>query len=189
MKRVHTLLIDMDCILVDMLPAWLERYNKLSREKVLVKDIEEYEVRKFIQKPGLLDDALHEKGFFRNLSPMPGATKYFQKLLDDGYDVVIVTQPPRKADYAIKEKRDWIKEYFPEYDLSNMVFCHRKNLIRGDLLFDDKPGHLLEWKAMNPKGLICTIQYPYNKEAQVDARFEDKRSGWREFYEFVKKIG
>jgi 5'-nucleotidase len=187
MKKINTCLVDMDCILVDMLGTWLKRYNELSGERVSVKDIVQYEVRNFIKKPNLLDVALHEKGFFLNLPPMPGAIKYFQKMLDDGYDLVIVTQPPRKADYSIKEKRQWIQERFPNYDLSNMIFCHRKNLIRGDLLIDDKPGHLLEWKSMNPKGIITTITHPYNHDVKVNARFDDKHTAWKEFYEFVKK--
>jgi len=187
MKKINTILVDMDCILVNMLLAWLKRYNELSGEHISVKDIVRYEVRNFIKKPNLLEVALHEKGFFLDLPPMPGAVKYFQKLLDDGYDVVIVTQPPRKADYAIAEKRQWIQQRFPNYDLSNMVFCHRKNLIRGDLLIDDRPSHLLEWNAVNPKGIIATIEHPYNKEVKVDVRFQDRHTAWKEFYQYVKK--
>ena len=183
MKKLKTLLIDMDCILVDMLPYWVKTYNDLTGEHVRLEDLHTYELSNYCKKADLLYDILHTEGFFlpKNLPPMPGAVEYFQKLLDEGYQLIIVTQPPRKADFAIKEKREWIKHYFKNYDLTNMVFCHKKELIRGDLLFDDNPSHIEHWKKYNLDGVVTTINYPYNKEIKVDARF----NSWKEFYEFV----
>jgi 5'(3')-deoxyribonucleotidase len=102
--------------------------------------------------------------------------------------LVIVTQPPRKADFAIKEKRQWIKDRFPDYDLSNMIFAHRKYLIDGAVLFDDKPSHLQEWKENHPRGLTVTVEYPYNTDASSDMRFYSKASAWKQFYSYVKSL-
>ena len=99
------MLIDMDCILVNMLPYWLDIYNEMSGEDISPKDITEYEIRNLVKEPEMFDEILHEEGFFVGIKPMPGAVKYMRKLIDEGYNIVILTQAPRNSDYAIKEKR------------------------------------------------------------------------------------
>lgn len=179
-----TLLIDQDCTLVDMLPPWLRRYNEIKGTNVQVSDIKDYDVGLVCADQKVLYDILDEPGFFYNMDPMPGAQIYFQKLLDEGYDLVVVTQPPRKVDLAIRDKRRWMKKYF-DFPLENMIFCHRKNLIDGALLFDDKPSHLVEWKKFHPNGLLATLDWQFNK---VDVDFRGSlKNGWSEFYDFVKK--
>lgn len=185
-KNSKPFLIDLDCTLVDMLPKWLERYNEVTGARVQVEDIKEYDVGLVCTNQKVLYDILDEPGFFYNMKPMPGAVTYFQKLLDEDYDLVIVTQPPRRVDLAMRDKRKWMAKYFPSFELSNMVFCHRKNLVDGALLFDDKPAHLLDWKAAHPDGKLATLDWQFNREVKVDFRgsLED---GWRQFYEFCKK--
>lgn len=180
------LLFDMDCIIVNMLPYWLDIYNELSGENIQAKDITEYEIRHFVKDPDLFDAILHEEGFFLPMKPMPGAVKYMRKLIDEGHDIVVLTQAPRNSDHGEKEKKEWIKKYFPKYERANMIFAHRKDLVDGVLLFDDKPSHLIHWKERHPKGITATIEFPYNKGAPCDVRFVNQRTAWREFYDFIQ---
>lgn len=185
-KKLHTLLIDMDCILVDMLAPWIKQYNERLGTNIKVSDIKNYNVSMVCEDGRVLDKILNDPGFFFNdMDPMPQAVEYLQKLIDDGYDVVIVTQPPRKAEYAVRDKRRWMKKYFPDFDLSNMHFCHRKDMVRGDLLFDDKPANLHDWKEKNPDCITATIEWRYNKEALCDWRFKNQKTAWKEFYETI----
>ena len=183
------ILIDMDETMVDMVQYWLDAYNDRTGnlDFLSYEDIVKYDITNFTNNPDIFLDILHEEGFFVDMEPMPGAVKFFQKLLNDGYDVVIVTQVPRKSKFAIQEKRGWIKRYFPEYDLSGMVFAHRKELVSGSILFDDNPNHLVKWKKKNPNGLTATIDCPYNRGVECDARFTDRQAAWRLFYEFVRR--
>ena len=187
-----TLLIDMDCILVNMLPPWLNRYNSILRARgqvsnVSVADLESYNVGLVCKDTEVLYDILDERSFFFNMEPMPGAVEYFQKLLDDDrYDVVVVTQPPRCAEFAVRDKRRWILKHFPNFDLKNMVFCHRKTLVKGDLIFDDKPEHLSGWKIANPKGVLATLDWKFT-DVPTDFR-GSLENGWEEFYNFVTSL-
>lgn len=174
----------MDCILVDMLPPWLKRYNEIVGTNVAVSDIKEYDVGLVCPKQEILYEILDEDKFFYNMEPMPGAVEYFQRLLDDGRDLVVVTQPPRRADLAIRDKRRWMKERFPKFELANMIFCHRKDMIKGALLFDDKPSHLQDWSKVNPNGLTATLDWVYNRHIKTDYR-GSLENGWRDFYSFV----
>jgi 5'-nucleotidase len=183
---IKTILVDMDCILVDMLPPWIRRYNEVVGTNHTVGEVKNYDVGKVCQNQEVLYEILDEDQFFYNMEPMPGAVEYFQKLMDEGFDMVVVTQPPRRADLAIRDKRRWMKKYFPNFELANMIFCHRKDMIRGDVLFDDKPAHLVDWKHRNYDNLTATLDWEYNKDVLVDFRGSLK-DGWKQFYEFVKE--
>lgn len=185
-NKIPTLLVDLDCTLVDMLPPWIHRYNEIKGTEIALSDIKDYDVGLVCTDQKTLYGILDEPGFFFNMEPMPGAVKYFQKLVDDGYRVLIVTQPPRRAEMAVRDKRRWVSKYFKNYDLMNMFFCHHKEQIRGDVLFDDKPAHLEKWKQVNPDGLTATLDWKYNTKSKVDFR-GDLVAGWEQFYDWVHK--
>jgi 5'-nucleotidase len=188
MQNKPIILVDMDQILVDMVPSWLRSYEILSGDKIDPSMIYNYDFSKTVKYPELLNGMIEVPGFFYNLPPLPQAAVYFKQLSeDDRYETLVLTQPPRKADYAIKEKREWLLSYFPKFDPTNMIFTHKKYLVRGNLLFDDKPAHLREWKLWNKDGLTATIEYPYNLDTKVDYSFS-RDVAWKDFYELVTKI-
>lgn len=182
-KKIKTILVDQDAILVNMLEVWIQKYNQRTNSNIQLSDIKDYYLQDYDYK--VLEEILHESDFFYNLDPMPHAVKYLQKLIDIGYDVVIVTQPPRKSDFAMRDKRKWMKRFFPEFSLANMIFCHRKDMVRGDLLFDDKPDNLIAWKKANPESITATIEWEYNKDTECDWRFKDHETAWSNFFEKV----
>ena len=110
-KKLKTLLIDLDCITVDMLPPWLKRYNEICNTNVTVEDIKEYDVGKVCVNEKVLYSILDEPGFFFNMEPMPGAVKYLQKLIDDqlliarnNVRLLITEEYPPKRHEAMRSK-------------------------------------------------------------------------------------
>lgn len=186
-RKINTLLVDMDNVLVNMVEKWINVYNQDEGTNHKFNELNNYDVGTLCKNNRLLYDILDRDGFFFDLEPMPGAVENFQKLLNDGYDLVVVTQPPRRADMAIHDKRRWMKKHFNDYDHSHMIFCHRKDMVRGDLLFDDKPDHLIHWKKINPDNMIATLDWRYNKDIPTHFR-GSLENGWEEFYQFVKKV-
>jgi 5'-nucleotidase len=187
MKKIQLALVDMDNTLVNMVGTWIEKYNQRSGENVSLDDITDYDVTKFVKQPDILYELLEEPGFFYDLEPMPEAVEYFNRLVESGLDIVIVTQPPGNCDYAIRDKRDWMREHFPTFRLSDMIFCHRKNLIHGDILFDDKMAHLSEWRHKNPKGIAASLKWKYNKNNFVSHVDFEPETAWRDFYTYIIK--
>ena len=187
-KKSPTILVDMDCILVSMLPTWIDAYNAGTGENVRVDDIEDYNLAMYCKNEKLLYEILTMPGFFDSMNPMPHAVMSLQTLMTEGYDVVIVTQPPRASDFAVGDKKAWIRRYFPSFDLTSMIFCHRKDMIMGDLLFDDRPSHLIDWKKTNPNGLAATLDWKYNRVPELDYVVDFRGSledGWLGFVDFV----
>lgn len=186
-KQIKRILLDLDGIIVDMLGPWLRQYEIITGEKIPVSDIVSWDATIGASYPEVLNSLLEKPGFFRNLPPMPGAQKYLSKLIEENnHEIIILTQPPRKSDYAVRDKRLWMQDYFPNFDITNMIYAHKKYLVRGDVLFDDKPSHLALWKHENPESVTATIDYPYNRNDKSDWRWGTKNA-WRCFYEAIKK--
>lgn len=183
-KEKPVCLIDLDMTVVDMIKTWIRKYNKITGENIIEDDIIHYELRKFVKRPKVLDKLLASRDFFFYMEPIEGAVEYFTKLMKIA-DVVVCTQPPRSASlFAVRDKRDWLKKYFPLFEQTNVIFTHRKDLIVGDVLFDDAPHHLKTWKKRNPKAITAKIEYLYNKNCESDWTFK-KETAWKEFYEKI----
>lgn len=181
--KCETVLVDMDGITADIYKTWGPLYEAETGEILKVK--KEYKLTEVVSHPEILYEILERKGFFSSLCPLPGAVKYLRKIMKV-HNVVILTQPPRKCDYAIADKREWVQRYYPDFDITNMIFTHNKFMVRGDYLFDDSPKHLVEWQKANPKGRAVTINYEYNKDIPVYARFK-RKSAWKQFYHLLCK--
>ena len=190
-KKNPTLLIDLDCTMVEMLTPWLDQYNQITGENIRAENLTEYNLTKVCKDSKTLDTILNQPGFFYNMQPMPGAVAVVQSLIDEGYNIIIVTQPPRRAEFAVRDKRRWMLKYFPNFDLTNIIFCHKKELIRGDLLFDDNPSHVVKWHQSNPKKILATLDWKYNDLPEVNKIVHFRGSldnGWSDFGKFVRRV-
>ena len=119
---------------------------------------------------------LAQPGFFRDLEPIAGAIEGVRALLERGHEVVIVTAARR----GHRDKLEWVAEHLPFLPRDNIVFTHRKELVRGELLFDDAPHNL---EGVRPYGTPVAMAYRYN--ARVDcARVPD----WPSFLALVDRL-
>jgi len=185
-KKKKTILCDMDGIVASMVPPWIARYEDVTGEKVdYINDRLKWDLVEIVEQPKLFLDLLEEPGlFFDNVKPFPGAVEYIQKLMDEDFDVVFVTQPPRKSEYAIRDKNRWIKKYWPDFNLKNVIFCSRKELVTGDVFIDDSPHHIEQWIEKNPDKLTLSILYGPNatEVPEADYVFEDPDTAWKQIY-------
>jgi 5'(3')-deoxyribonucleotidase len=146
-----------------------------------------WEFEATVKYPETLRDILTEEHFFSRLPQLGESVEYLTKLMEKDAHVVFLTQPPRRSDYALRDKRRWIANNFPKFDLSGIIFAHYKYMVFGDLLMDDNPAHLNSWREfISPHKPIvtATIDYKYNQDCQVDWRFE-KETACKDFYEKV----
>ena len=117
-KIIH---IDMDGVLVD-----------LGREI-------EYRLKdpnldpKFIKEPDLIE------GLFESPQPIEGAIDAVKELQDsDKFDLFIATSAPWENPPSLMHKRLWIEHYFGTTFHKRMFITHRKDLLVGDYLIDDR---------------------------------------------------
>jgi 5'-nucleotidase len=81
----------------------------------------------------------HIHGIFRNPPPIEGAVEAVKKLYESGkYELFIATAAPWGNPEAATDKRYWIEKYFGNIFHKKMFVTHRKDLLMGDYLIDDR---------------------------------------------------
>lgn len=115
-------LIDMDGVLVDFGKA-IETEFANNPEYLL----------KYQNEPDLIPN------IFENPEPVEGAIDAVRKLAECGkYDLFIATTSPWDNPDALTHKRLWIEKYFGDLFKKKMFITHRKDLLIGDYLIDDR---------------------------------------------------
>ena len=83
-----------------------------------------------------------EEGMFMSFPPIEGAIDAVQLLLGDSrFDVQFVSTAPWSNPSAWTDKRLWLEQYFGEEVKKRLVLTHRKDLVVGDVLIDDRPNN------------------------------------------------
>tara|TARA_Y100001937_G_scaffold74025_1_gene100747 strand:- start:884 stop:1363 length:480 start_codon:yes stop_codon:yes gene_type:complete len=116
------LFIDMDGVMVDFgthIKSWFDSHQHL--------------IEKFKTCPD------HIPGIFRDPLPMDGAIDAINKLYNSGkYDMYIATSAPWGNPSSLTDKRYWIEKYFGEMFHKRLITTHRKDMLIGDYLIDDR---------------------------------------------------
>ncbi len=114
--------IDMDGVLVDFNQALLDWFEKHPHLKERYKDNPD-----------------HIQGIFRNPKPIDGAIEAVKKLHESGkYELFIATSAPWGNPMSLSDKRFWVEDYFGELFHKKVFTTHRKDLLVGDYLIDDR---------------------------------------------------
>jgi 5'-nucleotidase len=144
MIKKEILYIDMDGVLVD-----------------LQEEIRIYFINHPQDIPKYRDCPDHIPGIFRTPPPVEGAVEAIKELALSGkYEMIIATASPWGNPDAATDKRYWIEKYFGTFFKKQMVVSHRKDLLMGDYLIDDRTAN----GAGEFKGELLSFGWAY--EAQ-----------------------
>ena len=93
-----------------------------------------------LNKDGAFNDKPDEiPNVFRNLPEIPNAILSVKTLLESNkYDIFILTTAPWDNPSAWTDKRLWIEEKFGDSFKKKLIISHRKDLLNGDFLIDDR---------------------------------------------------
>lgn len=81
-------------------------------------------------------------GIFRNLNPIDGAVSSVNKLLNSNkYEIYFLSTAPWNNPSAWTDKRLWLEDQFGDAVNRRLVLTHRKDLLKGDILIDDRPNN------------------------------------------------
>ena len=70
---------------------------------------------------------------------MKGAVEAFNELcFDEDYDVYILSTAPWNIPNSWTQKRLWVSKYLGAKAHKRLILCNHKNLLRGDILIDDR---------------------------------------------------
>ena len=90
------------------------------------------------------NDADDIPGIFAQMKPMKGAIEAV-KTLAERYDVYVLSTAPWRNPSAWSDKLSWIQRHFGSDEgtvlYKRLILSHHKDLNRGAILIDDRPGH------------------------------------------------
>jgi 5'(3')-deoxyribonucleotidase len=193
MKKLR-ILVDVDGIVTDSLPHWLEWIFNQTGVKAEPEQITQWVITdnpplNQLKKEQVLD-ILNQPEFTISVSPMPGAIENLKKLVDDGHDVYLITA--RSGDVCIPETYRWLKQHMPWFDAEERVwFGYAKWMVRGDILIDDKLSTLKKYREEHPLAHLLTIDYPHNRghdSAIGISRVANDEHAWDRLYATIKRI-
>ncbi len=162
--------IDMDDVLADATGRFLDYLQaragvNVTKEQLWgkdwadVTDIHHSTIREWVYEPG----------FFRGMTVLPDAQEVVRRL-QERYEVFIVSAAMEFPD-SLKEKLEWMAEFFPFVDWRYIVFCGHKYIIKADYLIDDHEKNLKPFE-----GTPLLFSAPHNAHLTGYTRV----SSWKE---------
>lgn len=164
MKKLR-ILVDMDNIIVDMTPKWLEMYNRDHDDNVTIDDLKTWHIVNHVKGGNKIYDYLYAEGFFLNVPAVGGALLRLEELHESGHHVCIVSAPSHPGNSA-SDKITWVRKHMPWMNKRDIFLCHNKYMVKGDVFIDDSPDNIQAYRAHWPEAKIMTIAYPFNQEVR-----------------------
>lgn len=160
--------LDMDGVITDFYSGFI---NSLQARKIKYKGALDWNLTSCIdenisktEKQRIVHRIMCHSAFWRTLEPISGAIDSINILLKDKrHTLFITTSPYMSYPGSVSDKISWVRDFIPNFPINNMNFLVNKWLVRGDVLVDDKPKNIYQWKG---KHAICFRQ-PWNEEVTV----------------------
>lgn len=149
--------IDMDEVLADTLAKHLAMYNLEHGDSLTKRDLEGKKIYEAVRadRSERVREYPRAKDFFRDIPVMPGSKDVLLLLLDH-YEIFITTAA-MEFPTSFAAKYEWIKDHFPFFPDSHIVFCGDKSIIAADFLIDDNARH---FERFSGQGLLFSA--PHN---------------------------
>lgn len=139
---MKSILVDMDGVLADVYSRFFELQESLTGSRTFIDDI-----------AGLLEaeafplqrEWVTTPGFFRSVPVMPGSIEGLKKL-NEKYKIIVVSMATEFPN-SLTDKQLWLNEHFPFITWKQIVFCGDKSLIPADIMIDDHPKNLNQFRG------------------------------------------
>mgnify|MGYP002795022247 CR=1 FL=1 len=123
------LYLDMDGVVADF-------EKKIGELQPEIKDFKSFEdINELSEKIDLVCYANPE--IYHDLPPVPGAIEAVKKLYEI-YEVYFLSTAMWSLPASFTGKRMWIEKHFGDLGKKKLILTHRKDLMRGDFLVDDR---------------------------------------------------
>lgn len=111
-----------------------------------------------------LIDECERPGFCAHLAPLPGAQDAIKELRKH-VDLYAVTSHFHSHTW-VSERDWWLHQRFG-FKRNQIIHTAAKYLVGTDIFLDDKPEHVVNWKAEHPRGLVMFWQMPNTRDVHV----------------------
>lgn len=192
-KKFH-IGIDMDGILASFHQAWLDWYNKKWDDNLTPLDLV-WDLQTIVKPEcgSQIFNFLQKKNIYKHIEPLPGAMKALHTLVNQGHDIVIITQAAGGVG-TVPDKQEWLDRYLPhKISRDNIMYTSRKELVKFDIFIDDSPSNIIHYRNAWPYSQILTIAWPHNIEVKNLVNlyangFDKTKDAWKEIVNYIETI-
>ena len=141
------IIIDMDDVLADASSKVLSIFNQINETNIKPSFFDDKSFYEYVNSPKFKPfiTYIYEPGFFSDLKVFPDAQEVVKEL-SKKHEVFIVSAATEFPN-SLKEKYDWMKEYFPFISWRNLVLCGDKSIVSGDIMIDDHEKNLVNFNG------------------------------------------
>jgi 5'(3')-deoxyribonucleotidase len=186
MNRLLTTLIDADGVLVNFIDPFLSLGNMVAGTNVQREDITTWDILPHfpaVHHAEILA-GMEAEGWCAGLPMLPGADAAVTRFRSQGL-LYCVTSPWSSRTWCY-ERTSWLKHHLA-FNPKDVLHVSAKQLVRGDILIDDKYETLVDWKAAFPEGTAILIEAPYNRSIPFNPNVWRARS-WDEVFQLVDTV-
>ena len=154
--RKPRIAIDMDEVLADPLAKFIRLYNRDYGVPLDLKIEPGNEITSHVPEHAFnkLEEYINEKGFFRDLEPIPGSIETIKRL-QEKYEIFIVSAAMEFPN-SLHDKYEWLAEHCPFIGWQHIIFCGLK-IVNVDIIIDDR---IKNFKDFDGRKLLFTS--PHN---------------------------
>ncbi|GAA4318795.1 5' nucleotidase, NT5C type [Compostibacter hankyongensis] len=134
----QTLAVDMDEVLADPVTKMCDWYARDYGVSITAADLQGHALSALVppERSHIFHDYLNTPGFFRDLPLLPDAVTVMERL-NEKYELFIVSAAMEFPN-SLKDKYDWLGEYFPFLHWQQICLCGSKVIIQTDIIIDDR---------------------------------------------------
>lgn len=163
------ILLDVDGVLADFPSAALRWLNTGRGPSAFTLDqIDQHDILKAFKLEDLqerFDQWCIDTDVCRHLPVYEGAQAFVKELRKLG-ELVIVTSPYGAVPAWMHQRLGWLREHFG-IDKRDVVFCKRKELVRGHVLIDDKLENCEAFAGSAQHRSALVFDRPWNRSGKL----------------------
>ena len=166
-----TIFVDMDEVIADAYQAHIDIYNQEFEGNFSKHDCDGSEFWHVVPEAHQESVKGHAAriGYFRDLAVIADSQEVLRELCNNHQ--VFIASAAMQFPYSLKEKSDWLDQFFPFIPWQHRILCGHKHILRGDLLIDDRSYNLEKFEG---RRLLFTS--PHNTKTNGFERV----SSWKE---------
>ncbi len=160
--------IDMDEVIVDIIPKLLRVYNEAFDERLTRDGVSGCSLEDVVPKErrAAVRELILHPSFFADLDPMPGGIETV-RALSERYEIFIASAA-MEVPTSLAAKFEWLERHLPFVPPSHLVFCGDKGIVDADFLIDDTARHFRRFR-----GTGILFDAPHNRSVEGYLRVDD----------------
>ncbi len=134
--------VDMDEVIADAYQAHIDIYNQEFNAQIKAEECHGREFWQCVpqEHQQSIKDHTRRDGFFQDLKIIEGSQEVLAELSKK--HEVYIASAAMEFPQSLREKSDWLDEFFPFISWQNRILCGDKHVLKGDVLIDDRSKNL-----------------------------------------------